>query len=215
MKKIPKKVYIVIFTILVVIASFSASSIAGNLVDMWHSVGKSQAKIISTNTDEFIATVNGVGISKKFLDTTKATQIMSKTSKSDAEIVDGLIQSEILYQDAKQNGYEPSDTEVKRFIEDQKMSIRINPDLFNQMKTYWEALGVSEDEYFQMTKPIIERMIVKRDYKLYMQDIYNGKHKSDDKDAQKKGFDREYQKYIESLLNDGKIEKNTKQLKKH
>ncbi len=127
--------------------------------------GKQVDKISQNKTDEFVAKVNGVGISKSEFDTYKAGLSNANGTFTDEEIIDKLVQQEVIMQEIHRLGYTVTDEEVNEFNEKRFALLDGDPTAYQIVKDYVDGLGITMEEYKEMSKKVSEEALLANKYK--------------------------------------------------
>lgn len=154
MKIKPFRRKIIPITVLVVILSVIATSgvvYGTSIMDRGKEIGRRQTAMQSSlkDPDEIVATINGQEVTKQEFETFKLLRNQNN-SYTDRELLDKMIEKQVLYTEAVNQGFEATDDEVNAAIKDVKQALQEdqNQEQYEFLKNYLDELGITEEQYW-------------------------------------------------------------------
>lgn len=127
----------------------SASNVTGT--SEFFKIGQSISQEVKKNDEQVLMIVNGDPITEKDYAIQKILLQTTDEKVSDETVKNKLIETNVIYQEAKRRGLEPSLNEAKEFAMMQKALLLSEPKPENAdlIIEYIEAQGFTVDEYFE------------------------------------------------------------------
>lgn len=164
-----KKIVIITLSMLLVFVLVIGGAYASKNISFFQ-WGEQMAKIREdrTTTATTVAKVNGTEISKEKFDSYKAGLANASGEFTDEQILDKLIQQEVIMQEITRLGYTVTSDEVNDFNEERFSLLNDDPAAYQVVKDYVDGLGITMDEYKEMSKDISKTALLTNKYKADM-----------------------------------------------
>lgn len=160
-----KKNKIAIISSICVIVLSIASAYAVKQIDLF-GWGKAQKEILTSDASkQIVATVNDGKISLAKFKSYKEGLNNVSSQFTDEDILNKLIRQEVILQDAASRGITVSDKEVKAFNEERFAILDEDPEAYNIVKEYADGLGISMEEYKELSEEISKQALIANKYK--------------------------------------------------
>ena len=160
-----KKIIGIVISVLLVFVLVVGGVYASKNMSFFQWGGQMAEMQSKQSTSTTIATVNGVEIPKSRFDSYKIGLANSEKKFTDAQILDKLIQQEIIMQEITRLGYVTTDSEVDDFNEQRFSLLNDDPTAYQIVKDYVDGLGITMDEYKEMSKEISRVALLTNKYK--------------------------------------------------
>ena len=171
--------------------------------------GKQTAGINETASATIVANVNGVGIPKTKFDSYKAGLANASGTFTDKEILDKLIEQEVIMQEIQRLGYSVTEAEVTKFNDERFELLDDDPVAYQIVKDYVDGLGITMEEYKEMSKEVSKTALLANKYKADMMSEFensNSQIKTYSLRQKEEKFEEYFEKKIEELSKKAKIE---------
>lgn len=172
--------------------------------------GEKQEKIKEETalSTKAIAKVNGIEIPKEKFDSYKTGLTYASKAYSDDEIIDKIVNQEVIMQEIKRLGYTVTDEEVTKFNDERFALLEEDPKSYQVVKDYVDGLGISLEEYKEMSKEISKVALLSNKYKadILREFETNSQVRSLSQEMKAKRFDEYFDKKIKTLTEDADIE---------
>lgn len=201
-----KKLFIIL---VVLVAMVSFVVLYANQDSSIFDFGQNVKSIIDKNDVTIVATIDDFKITMKQFEAYKLTINSSKDGQkmlSDKEILDMLIDRELFYKEALNNGVSVSDSVVDETIKSQKELLANNEHEYNQVKDYIAGFGITEEQYWENAKPAYKKALICGQYKKILKKAYAEKNKIKDQNELNNQFEEYYKNNIKVLKSKCKIE---------
>ena len=183
-----------------------ASVFAANIKDIMFQLGEKTRELDNEESD-VIAVVDGAEILSKDLEILKVSSDLAEREIDEAEALDKLIEKQLVYNAAIESGIKVSESEIDKIIKQTKQALKEDDAANAQHMEYIDGLGISEEEYWKMVKPIYEKMLIMGEYK---NNFIKKKFIEENSITDQKSIEEEYAEYfkehVESLRDKAKIE---------
>lgn len=158
--------------------------------------GQIQRQFAASNDPGVAATVNGVTISKKAFDIEKATYAIAAPgdNESDRQILDGMIDEELLYEQAVKDGDAPTDSVVDSEITQEKEAMKNSP-ANAQTSAFMAGLGQASSQYWVDQKTPCKEALANQAYQTKLRTAFEKEH-SNESDIQ---LDQDFHSYFNNL----------------
>lgn len=166
-------------------------------------IGQQQKSIMSSNNNIVVARINGYEITKNTFDEYK---LLSGNSRSDQELLNQIIERHLLYQEATKKNISISNEQIEKALQESKYTLNRAPELYKKMLQYWEGLGMTEDQYWEYTKPVYEKSLMCGEYKDQLKSNYKATSKIKDTKQLNDAFDQYFKDFIADLKKQSAIE---------
>lgn len=171
--------------------------------------GEKNAEINQVQSEDVVAKVNGVQISKDKFDSYKAGLANASGEFTDKEIIDKLVEQEIIMQEIKRLGYTVTDAEVVKFNNERFALLDEDPAAYQIIKDYVDGLGVTMEEYKEMSLEISKTALLANKYKADIQKEFiekNPQLKSKTSAQKQQKFEQYFADKIETLYEKADVE---------
>lgn len=197
-----------LFIILVILVAVASCIVLyANQYNPMFNFGQKLKSIYDKNDETIVAIIDDTKITMKQFEAYKYTLNDSKQKMfSDREILDMLIDKELFYKEALNNGVSVSDSVVDETIKSQKELITKNEHEYNQIKDYIAGLGITEEQYWENSKTGYKRALICGQYKKILKKAYAEKNNIKDQNELNKQFEEYYKSYIKELKSRSKVE---------
>jgi len=189
-----KKKLIILLAVIVILGTIILSAVASGTSKM-----SKAAEIHKNNKDkpeEVVAIVNGKEIKSKNVKAIKEAQEIMNINKSEKEIIETIIIDHLLLKESEKHNITVTDEEVNNIIEFQKEALSNNKETYSELTDYVKALDMTEEEYWQMLRPIYKkRAILGKHKQLLKEEFINSNKNSLNKNTNINNLFEEY--YIE------------------
>ncbi|MDK2800128.1 MAG: hypothetical protein PWP27_1952 [Clostridiales bacterium] len=142
----------VIVTILIVssMAIGAAVNISTKKFDKDSAVkfGKTMKNYNEKKDSKVVAKVNDIKIYEKDIQKRRDINKISKKTQTDKEIILDIARTQLLLNEAKNRGIDVSEDEARTYAKKEKEMIYKNPETKETLIAYINALGLTEDEYW-------------------------------------------------------------------
>lgn len=163
--------------------------------------GKQAATIKNTSQKDSIATVNGVKIPKSKFDNYKAGLANTNGQFTDEDIIDKLVEQEVIMQEIKKLGYTVTDEEVIAFNNERFDLLEKDPQAYQITKDYVDGLGITMEEYKEMSKEVSKTALLANKYKADIQkEFIDNNTQVKALSAEKKN--QKFEEYFENKISD-------------
>lgn len=164
-------------------------------------------EVLSHKGEEIVAIVDGEKITRKGFDSYKNI-INSNTAKlTDKQVLDKIIESQVIYNQAVKEGLKASDKEVDKAIKTaQDDLMKFDDQQYNNFKKYIGSLNMSEDEYWESVKPNYEKTLIRGKYRNSLKEKYSKDGMNKAPSELDKNFNEYYNKKIKDLISKAKIQ---------
>jgi parvulin-like peptidyl-prolyl isomerase len=186
-----------------------ATVFAANLDDVMFQLGE-RTRELDEDKGYVIAVVDGTEILSKDLEILKISSDLAEKEVDEAEALDKLIEKQLVYNAAIESGIDVSDSEVDRIIEQTKQALEQDDDANAQQAEYIAGLGISEEEYWEMVKPIYKKMLIMGKYKnSFIKEQFIKENNITDAKAIEQEYAEYFKEHVESLKSKANIEYKT------
>lgn len=171
--------------------------------------GENSASINEIASTDVVAKVNSVGISKTKFDLYKAGLSNASGTFSDKEILNKLIEQEVIMQEIVRLGYTVTEAEVTKFNNERFALLDEDPNAYQIIKDYVDGLGITMEEYKEMSKEVSRTALLANKYKAdVMREFVNNTAGAATFSAQQKAerFEEYFNNKIETLSEAATIE---------
>ncbi len=140
---------LVVVAFLILVGVINASNVIGT--SEFFKIGQMISQEVRKNDEQVVMIVNGDPITKKDYAIQKILLQTTDEKVSEQTVKNKLIETTVVYQEAKRRGLEPSLNEAKEFAKMQKNLLLSEPKPENAdlLIEYIEAQGFTVDEYFE------------------------------------------------------------------
>ena len=212
MRKLNNKNYLIIFSVLIfaILGGVFCASGTGEMALL----GKDQADILRNGDDTIVASVNGEKIPKKSVDSFKVVLNSSLNNSdhmyTDEEVLDKMIEKILLYQTALNAGISVSSEDVDKLMQQSKdaLALEVNKKDAATIAEYISGMNITEDEYWELVRPLVKRDIVCGRYKYALRKNFSEANNITDIQELKKEFDAYFIDYMEQLKENADIQIN-------
>ena len=188
-----KKKFLIMGTSACILAIIIGGSIYAAL--NWDFSERAQAsnKVVGEQTtlasEDYIATINGEGIEQSRFDSYKAGLQNTGNEFSDQEILDLLIKRTVVMQEAENQGFSVTDSEIDTFVDETLKIINNDPQVLGIIEQYNQNAGITLDNYKERIRVICKKAIIVNKFKENMLNqfpnvwhlrFYNLRHPLDD-----------------------------------
>lgn len=171
--------------------------------------GKQNTEINEISDSTIVAKVNGIGISKSKFDSYKIGLSNASVDFSDEQILDKLIEQEVIMQEINRMGYTVTDSEVNAFNNERFAILDEDPAAYQIVKDYIDGLGITMDDYKEMSKEISRTALLANKYKADLMKEFeksNSKFSMYSMSKRVEKFEEYFDKKINELSKNAKIE---------
>ncbi len=149
---------------------------------------------------EIVATVDQNEITRERFENYKAGLALTQTDYTDSEALDRMIRGEVLYQEIERLGITVTDAEVQAFNEERFAMMEADPTAYQITKDYVDGLGITMEEYKQMSLEISKNSLLTTAYRERLLSEYTVRP------GDAKSFEEYYDQRLEQLVKEAKIE---------
>jgi hypothetical protein len=139
--------------------------------------GQQVSSIKNSPSNEVAVIVNNVSISKDKFNSYKAGLVTANDKITDKEVMDKLIKQEVIRQEVERLGYTVTEKEVDAFNDERFSLLEEYPEAYKITKEYVDGLGITMEQYKEMSKKISKDVLLSNKYKADMQKKFENENK--------------------------------------
>lgn len=156
MVNIVRKKILLSIVLIVIIVVIAVGAVDSGVMNKLEHLGRMVPEVL--NSDDVLATYKERNVTAGMVTYWQEVEVMTYSADgtihtekpSKKEVVDRVLRSLILLDEAEQAGLTATDEQVNAAIAEQKSIAEEYPEIREQLEEYWEAAGMTEDTYWTL-----------------------------------------------------------------